>query len=117
MQHEPGNTRTVYVVQVDNNKDMSDAKQYGALRAVFTNPRKPYDTEALLGKARRVLSNWESGDYLLMLGDPALCAVCMAVVAEQHSVVNLLSWDRNTFQYLPHRWDFDSIEDSFETAE
>lgn len=117
MQHEAGNTRTVYVVQVDNNKDLSDAKRYGALRAVFANPRKPYDTADLLGKARRVLSNWESGDYLLMLGDPALCAVCMSVVSEHTNVVNLLSWDRNTFMYLPQRWDFDLIDDSFETAE
>jgi hypothetical protein len=117
MQHEAGNTRTVYVVQVDNNKDLSDAKQYGALRAVFANPRKPYDTHDLLGKARCVLSNWEPGDYLLMLGDPALCAVCMSVVAENNDVINLLSWDRNTFQYLPQRWCFDSSDDDFKMAD
>ena len=45
---EHGNQRTVYVVQVDNNKDLSDAKKYGALRAVFGNPRKPYDTASML---------------------------------------------------------------------
>lgn len=111
MEYETGNTRTVYVVQVDNKKDLSDAKKYGALRAVFANPRKPYETHDMLGRARHILSSWESGDYLLMLGDPALCAVCMSVVAEQNSVVNLLSWDRNTFQYLPQRWDFDPIDD------
>lgn len=111
MLHETGNTRTVYVVQVDNKKDLSDAKKYGALRAVFANPRKPYETPDLLGRARHILSGWEPGDYLLMLGDPALCAVCMSVVAENHDVINLLSWDRNTFQYLPQRWDMDPIDD------
>ena len=120
---ESGNSRTVFVVQVDNNKDLSDAKHYGALRAVFGNPRKPYDTAAMIAKARRVLAAWQPGDYLLMIGDPTLCAVCTAVVAEEHDVVNILSWDRNTFQYIPQRWDFGDYlhtvddEDDFTTAE
>lgn len=101
----PGNTRTVYVVQIDNSKDLSDAKRYGQLRAVFGNPRKPYDTERMLRAARRVLRAYEPGDYLLMIGDPALCAVCAALVAEVSPVVQLLSWDRNTFRYQPQRWD------------
>lgn len=111
------NSRTVFVAQIDNNKDLSDAKRYGSLRAVFANPRKPYDTDSLLAKARNVLSLWVPGDYLLMLGDPALCSVCMAVVAENHGDINLLSWDRNTFQYMPSRWNFDLYNQDFETAE
>jgi len=118
MQNEPGNTRTVFVVQVDHTKDLSNARNYGSLRAVFTNPRKPYNTPALLASARRVLSFWEPGDHLLLLGDPALCAVCMALISEHHDVINLLSWDRNTFQYLAQRWDFDTSNDTdFEPAE
>jgi hypothetical protein len=55
-----------------------------------------------------------------MIGDPALCAVCMAVTSEQHDVVNLLSWDRDSFQYVPQRWDFGQMGidfDDFETAD
>ena len=114
---ETGNTRTVFVVQVDNSKDLSDAKHYGALRAVFGNPRKPYDTSAMIAKARHVLAAWQPGDYLLMIGDPALCAICAAIVAEEQDVVNLLSWDRNTFQYIPQRWDFGDYVTEFETAD
>lgn len=107
MNNELGNTRTVYVVQVDNNKDLSDAKKYGALRAVFANPRKPYDTDAMISKARHILKDWQAGDYLLMIGDPALCAICTALVSEMVGRVDLLSWDRNTFQYVPQEWYFD----------
>jgi len=114
---EPGNSRTVYVVQVDYNKDLSDAKKYGQLRAVFSNPRKPYDTDAMVGKARHVLESWADGDYLLMIGDPTLCSVCMGIVLEQTGNVNVLSWDRNTFQYIPQAWDFDSKSYDFATAE
>jgi hypothetical protein len=103
---EHGNQRTVYVVQVDNNKDLSDAKKYGRLRAVFGNPRKPYDTANMLAKARRVMAEWQVGDHLLMIGDPTLCAVCMAVVSEDNDAVNVLSWDRNSFSYQPQLWNF-----------
>jgi hypothetical protein len=103
---EIGNTCTVFVVQLDNTKDLSDAKRFGQLRAVFGRPRKPYDTGGMLTRARRVLADWRPGDHLLMVGDPALCAVCMAVVSEQEDVIQLLSWDRESFRYLSQSWDF-----------
>jgi hypothetical protein len=64
-----------------------------------------------------VLRNWKPGDYLLMIGDPTLCAVCMSIITEDNGVVNVLSWDRNTFQYLPLEWDFDQGHLDFESAE
>lgn len=108
---EIGNTKTVFVVQVDNNKDMSEAKKFGQLRAVFDNPRKPYDTDKLVSKARWVLQDFQDGDYLLMIGDPTLCAVCMSVVLEHVGVVNVLSWNRIYFNYDVQTWDFDTEYD------
>ena len=64
---------TVYVIQNDN-KDLSDAKRYGELEAVFFNPRKPYDTNFLLDMAHKVLSKITKYDYILMVGDPPCVA-------------------------------------------
>lgn len=117
---ENGNTRTVFVVQIDNSKDLSDARRYGRLQAVFGRPRKPYDTTALMRRAQAVLAGWQPGDYLLMVGDPALCAVCMTVVAERDDVINVLSWNRDTFEYVSQTWDFtpsDPELDDFTMAE
>lgn len=109
---------TVYVVQVDHNKDLSDAKKYGRLRAVFSNLRKPYDTKQLVEKARSVLKDWNPGDYLLMIGDPTLGAVCMTTICDIEDNLNILSWDRNSFQYIPQRWDFgDQLAFEFNPAE
>lgn len=101
------NEATVFVVQIDNTKDLSDAKRYGRLQAVFGVVRKPYDTALLLRRGRKVLESWKPGDYLLMIGDPALCAVCGALISEVHAELNILSWDRNTFQYLPVSWNLE----------
>lgn len=101
------NTRCVFVVQADTSKDFSDAKRYGVLKAVFGRPRKPYDTRAMMARARRVLNDWQAGDYLLMVGDPTLCAICMSIVTEEFDKINVLTWDRDTFQYIKLEWDFD----------
>jgi hypothetical protein len=103
---ENGNSRTVYVVYADDRKDLKDAERFGRLRDVFSSVGKVYNTSRMIEHARRVLSDWEDGDHLLMIGDPALCAVCMATVLENNSVVNVLRWDRNDFQYNSQRWDF-----------
>lgn len=109
MQHdntpELGNARTVFVVQTVQ-KDFSDARRYGNLRSVFGSPRRPYNTEALINRARKVLELYQPGDYLLMVGDPALCGVAMSVVCEKDDNVNVLSWDNNTLSYRVNRWNF-----------
>ena len=111
------NNKTVFVVQADTSKDFSDAERYGTLRAVFGRPRKPYDTTSLLARARRVLNDWKPGDYLLMIGDPTLCAVCMSIVTEEHDSLNVLSWDRETFQYMRQEWDFGQMGFDFDNTE
>ena len=111
---ETGNMRNVFVVSSDNTKDMSEARKFGKLRAVFENPKKPYDTARLISQARFVLQNFEEGDYLLMVGDPSLCAVCMAVLSETCGKINVLSWDRRYFTYINQEWDF-YIEDDIES--
>ena len=57
---------------------------------------------------------------VLMVGDPTLCAVCMVVASERDDMINVLSWDRNSFSYMPQRWDFAQMGldyDDFEAAD
>jgi hypothetical protein len=114
---ELGNTRTVFVVSVDDGKDLSDAKRFGKLRGVFTGTRKPYNTTHMISKARLVLKEWQPGDYLLMIGDPTLGAVCMSIIAEHDDLVTVLKWDRLMFQYQSQRWDFNDGRPDFENVE
>lgn len=100
------NNRTVFVCHPNGRLDIRAAEKYGTLRDVFTSVSPRYNTEKMIEHARYVLSTWQEGDHLLMIGDPSLCAVCMAVAAEFDSVINVLSWDRNEFQYVSRRWDF-----------
>lgn len=107
IEHELGNTATVFVVTVDDDKDLTDAKRYGKLRGVFTRTRRPYNTRHMIDKARATLSEFQPGDSLLMLGDPTLCAVCLSIILEEHNSVNILQWDKLQFGYAAQRWDFE----------
>jgi hypothetical protein len=107
---DPGNARTVFVVVVDDSKDLTHAKTFGKLRGVFAHQRKPYNTYKMIEHARGVLNEWQSGDYLLLMGDPALCAVAMSLVLENDYKVNVLKWDRLLFEYIPECWDFGSVD-------
>ncbi len=101
----------VYVSDYSRNKDISDAKRYGKLKSVFLNPHKPYDTDLLILTARKRLENFSINDYLLMIGDPALSAVCMSVACEVSPRVITLSWDRLDFNYRETEWNFYALHE------
>ena len=108
---EKGNTKTVYVVYADKRKDFSAAEKFGELKDVFSSVGRSYNSDALISQARRVLSNWQEGDYLLLVGDPALCAICTAVVLEYDPFgqINMLRWNRDSFEYVPLYCNFDYL--------
>lgn len=100
------NKRTVFVAHANERKDLKAAEQYGTLRDVFNSVGRAYNTPRMIEHARRVMADYQRGDHILMIGDPALCAICVTIASEHDDVVNTLSWDRNEFQYISRRWDF-----------
>ncbi len=107
MNREP----VVFVAHLDDRnamKDLSAAKEFGTLREVFGRVDRNYDTASLIEHARRVLQDWRPNDSILMIGDPALCAICVAIAAEfagDFYWVTTLSWDRVAYRYIPRHWD------------
>lgn len=112
---EQGNTRNVWVVYADNRKDFSSAEKFGQLKDVFTYSivGKTYNSDKLISYARHVLANYKDGDYLLMVGDPSLCAICLAVALEYDSFgqINVLRWNRDSYDYVPLYCNFDYLPD------
>lgn len=93
------NEPTVWIVFNDTRKDFSKAENFGRLKDVFSSIPRNYDGATVIEHARHVLQRSTPEDYLLMVGDPALCAVCVTVMSEYHGGANLLRWDRERMQY------------------
>jgi hypothetical protein len=98
----------VWIAYNDRRKDFSKAEDYGELRDVFSSVGKNYNPDVLIEHARTVLSKAEKGDYLLVVGDPSLVAICTVAMSEVlEGEVKLLRWDRNNMTYYPLELDFD----------
>ena len=107
------NSPTVWVVMYDPAKDLSDAKQYGDLRAVFVKPIYGDNGFDPVVAARAAMKDYQDGDYLLMIGDPMACGIVMEVALDysDSQMLNVLRWDRRTMSYRPTRLNFNNEEE------
>ena len=56
----------------------------------------------LVFKLRKLLQNYQSEDYLLLTGDPAIIGVACSIVSDITSgKYNLLKWDKQERMYYP----------------
>jgi hypothetical protein len=102
-----GNRRMAWLVHADRRRDYSAAEQFGDVREVFSSISRDYDPRVAIQHARRVLSGFKEGDYLVMAGDPALCSICVAIVVESYGRCDILRWDKNRLTYNPMTLNFD----------
>ena len=78
--------------------DLTDASRYGAIEVIFEPNEKPqFLPGPSIQKAKKILKNFGSEDYLLWPGggDPiAVMIVCM-IASEMSPTVRVLRWERN----------------------
>ena len=90
---------TVWLVHVDKRRDYSAADEHGNVREVFSSIGRDFDPYAAIEHAKRVFQEYQEGDYIVMSGDPTLCSICVAVVAEMWGLCSVLRWDKNKLKY------------------
>lgn len=102
-----GNRKTAWLVFEDKKRDYSAADRFGDVKIIYSSIGREFYPTAAIEHARRVLSNMREDDYLVMSGDPALCAICVTVAVEKWGRVNILRWDRNALNYSTMQLAFD----------
>lgn len=101
MSDDVGNRRTVWIVNADRRRDYSAAEHYGDVKEVFSSIGRDFNPNSAVEHARRVMSSIRRDDYLVMSGDPALCAICVTVANEYQGMCAILRWDKNKLNYSP----------------
>lgn len=101
MSNEIGNRNTVWIVFEDTRRNYSAGEQFGNLKTVFSSISRNYNPDSAISHAIRTLADMNENDYLLMSGDPALCAICVSLAVEKFGRVRILRWDRVTMTYHP----------------
>lgn len=104
---------TVYVVQdqkwVDGDSgelrskfDFTPARRFGELEFLLRPSASPFNMEPVIEELHKRLSGYDGeNDYLLLVGNPAIIGVAVAIAADYSGTVRLLQWSGARREYLP----------------
>ena len=102
--------RIVYLVQdVPGTKagtpkiNIVGAREYGEVKSLLPELSQIiFSPGPLIFKLRNGLKNFNTKDYLLLTGDPAIIGVACSIVSDiTNGKYNLLKWDRQERRYYP----------------
>jgi len=104
----------VYVTQVPHTKDpdtgafvplfnIGPAAEHGELQIMMPPRASFYATADLVRQLRDHLKdyNYDAGDALVAMGDPAIIAVACALLGRMFGHFIILKWDRRIERYVP----------------
>lgn len=95
---------TVYVIQDSRGKNILPAKKYGKLQVLLTTPDIIKGSDFIATKLCQQLKNIQPYDYLLLIGDPIAIGMATHVALHfTHGLINVLKWDRHTYEYQEER--------------
>jgi len=91
----------VYVTQEQEGKNIVTATKYGEITFLAEKgDQMSFQTEDLVEKITMKLQGFNDMDYLLLIGDPAIIGVAVAIAAIcNEGKVSLLKWDRQDKMY------------------
>lgn len=108
------NKPKVYITQVPHRRDpetrayvpsinIAPAAEHGELVVMMPPRASFFATSDLVKQMKEHLQNYdyEAGDCLVAMGDPAVIAVAFAILGKQNGRFTVLKWDRNVGRYLP----------------
>ena len=100
----------VYVIQeIAGTKDgkpkinILGAAEYGTFKFLLPElSQMIFSPGPLIFKLRQGLKDYNTKDYLLLTGDPAIIGVACSIVSDiTHGKFNLLKWDKQERKYYP----------------
>ena len=83
--------------------NIMSAREYGEFNFLLPEfSQIIFSPGPLVFKLRKLLQNYQSEDYLLLTGDPAIIGVACSIVSDITSgKYNLLKWDKQERMYYP----------------
>ena len=91
---------TVYIPQVMD-YNVRSAEKFGDLKIMLPDRKQMILASGpLTFELQKHLKDFNDNDYLLLIGDPAIIAVCGAIAADvNNGRFKVLKWDRNDKKY------------------
>lgn len=106
--------KKVFITQVPSKRDketgvfspiinIAPAREHGEIVVMMPSQASFHATSDLIAQLRDKLKdyNYERGDSIIAMGDPAIIAVACSLLAREHGRYLLLKWDKIVHRYLP----------------
>lgn len=82
--------------------DFEEAAKFGTLVEVLSPTASPFNFTTLLPDLHRKLSHFRDGDYILLIGNPAIIGAVTALAASYNEGrVTVLQWSGRDIRYIP----------------
>lgn len=82
--------------------DFTPAAEYGEMVDLLSPTAAPFRTDSIIEELHEKLRNFTSNDYLLLVGNPVLIGISMAIAADYNQGdLNVLQWSGKDRKYLP----------------
>lgn len=82
--------------------DLKPAEAYGQLEYLLNPSASPFRPEAVLAELHAGLANFGPQDFLLLIGNPVLIGLAVAIAADLNDgQVKLLQWSGKDRRYIP----------------
>ena len=92
----------VYVVQEDPKKNLAPAMKFGEVVIICPYGQVSFDPSEAVELIADKLDTFSDEDYLLLVGDPTLIAICSAMTGlYTNGKFKVLKWDRQERIYYP----------------
>lgn len=112
---QPRERAKVYITQIPNRRDdgtgqmkpMFDvlpAAEFGDIQpAMMPASFSLFQTADMVRQLKNGLFDYDfaRGDAVVITGDPAIIFACGAILAQQHTKMRLLKWERSVRRYVP----------------
>ena len=84
--------------------DLTPAEDYGELVYLLSPSASPFRPEPIVSELQQKLIHFEQGDYLLLVGNPVLIGLSVAIAADANDgEVSLLQWSGKEQRYIAVR--------------
>jgi len=95
-------TGKVYVVQEVPGRDLVPAMEFGTLEMLLPHGDTVISIAPTVARLHRKLRQFNSNDYLLLIGDPVAIGLATAVASDMNAGnVRFLKWDKRHGRYIP----------------
>lgn len=89
--------------------DLTPAEDYGEVRVILTPSANPFTSmDSIVEDLHNALREMQEGDYLLLVGNPAILGITAAIASEYtDGKLKLLQWSNRDKRYTPIVADID----------